>query len=96
VRAQIDNDVKDGAARAANNLGLGMRLILVMKSPQRPSPGVVRNRALYEVNFQSALSERLGAECTREKASFVSDRFDADPKCSFDCERLEKHCITTH
>ncbi len=89
--AQIDDDVENRPARAANQLLLGMRLALDVHAAQRALPLIALHIALLEHGIDSGGGELPFACDTREKAAIIPDRFGIDEKRSFDGRRCKNH-----
>src|SRR5262245_41351421 len=71
LRTQVDNDVKDGAACAADELGFGRRRKLEMHAAQRPFFYIGCDIGLGDDGLQPVRLEFVLTKGPREKASRV-------------------------
>jgi hypothetical protein len=74
--AQVDDHVVEAAARAADQLGLGVRRGLEVHAAQRPPARVERDAALGVVDGEALLPEGVPAEAAGEEAPLVRDRLE--------------------
>lgn len=75
IRAQVDDDVVDGASRAADQFGFLVGLFLVVHTPHRAPLKTERGVELEHVGIQTMLDELFAAPGTREIAPVILDLF---------------------
>ena len=75
IRAQVDDDVVDGAPRAADQFGFLVGLFLVVHTANRAPLKTERGVELEHVGIQAMLDELFAAPGTREIAPVILDLF---------------------
>src|SRR5690606_31600033 len=91
---QVDDDVVDGAARAAHQFRLGSRRHLVVHAAQSALCMVERHVGLCDGRFETMLLELPSAESTGEEAAFVRAFFEFDDEGTLQGSFVEVHAVT--
>jgi hypothetical protein len=91
VLSQIYNDIKYRPACAADQLDLGMRLCLIVQTPECAAPLVEGNVALSKGCIQAVVSELIPAPGARKEAPFVRQGLNINHENSGDLRGREKH-----
>src|SRR6266545_5865041 len=90
-RAQVNDDIEDRAACAADEFRLGCGRILKVHTTQGPFPEVESDIGLRDNRFQSARLELFLAEGTRKKTSGVFSAFQINNICSSELRFRDYH-----
>jgi hypothetical protein len=90
-RPQVDDDVVDCAARAANHLAFGGRRVLEMHPAHRSAPEVRRDVCLSYKRLQAMRREFSLTEGAREKSARVLAAIEIENERAFQMGFLEQH-----
>src|SRR5215211_717387 len=94
VATQVDDDVVDRAARAANELRLGVGGTLEVHAAQRPLPRVERDVRLHDLIGEAVVGELVRAPRAREEPTRVLAPFEVDEEGSRESRLLEDHAAS--
>ncbi len=90
-RAQVEADVEERAARAADEFGLGVRLGLKVHAAERPAEFVERDGALHDGRVQSVRGEGGSVPRPRKVPARVGVALGPDEDAAGNSCRLEAH-----
>jgi hypothetical protein len=80
VRPNVHDDVEDRSGRAAYQLVLFVRRVLIVQAPQRALTCIERHAALTPFDAQSFGRKFLGAKASGKEAAIVGQRLEVHEK----------------